>query len=54
MCYCGNYYARLGYDYGCGFGCGYGCMGYDCGYGRLGYGCYHPCCCGRYWSCGFY
>nr|CAI9703894.1 unnamed protein product [Rangifer tarandus platyrhynchus] len=59
MCgYYGNYYGGLGcgsYGYGglgCGYGCGYG--GRGCGYGTYGYGCYHPSCCRRYWSYGFY
>ncbi|XP_005375702.1 PREDICTED: keratin-associated protein 20-2-like [Chinchilla lanigera] len=53
MCYYSNYYGGLGYGYGSlgrGYGCGYGYGGHD-GYG---YGCYHPLCCRRYWSYGFY
>ncbi|CAI9169169.1 unnamed protein product [Rangifer tarandus platyrhynchus] len=54
---CG-YSSRRGCGYGgrgCGYGgrgCGYG--GRGCGYGTYGYGCYHPSCCRRYWSYGFY
>ncbi|XP_031314501.1 keratin-associated protein 20-1-like [Camelus dromedarius] len=55
MSFYNNYYGGLGYGYGglgCGYGCGYG--GYGCGYGGYGYSCYRPCCCGRYWSSGFF
>ncbi|KAM9671145.1 keratin-associated protein 20-1-like [Dama dama] len=62
MCYYGNYYGGLGYGYsglGCGYGRGYGSLGCGyggpgCGYGTYGDGCYHPSCCRRYWSHGFY
>ncbi|KAM6223237.1 keratin-associated protein 20-2-like [Rhynchocyon petersi] len=70
MCYYSDYYRGLSCGHGglgCGYGCGYGNLGYGygCGYGSLGcgygcryggygHGCYHPSCCGRYWSYGFY